>query len=101
MTSFGDSHLNQIQLFSTANKLKILIVQYCQRWINREKILLTLRDLDTNGSKIINENDIINYILMHGDINANKLLQKQRQRNLCIVLNNYHHMVFATNMEKK
>mmetsp|Transcript_70473 Transcript_70473/g.63282 ORF Transcript_70473/g.63282 Transcript_70473/m.63282 type:complete len:347 (+) Transcript_70473:1-1041(+) len=36
-----------------------------------KKVLLTaLRDLDMNGDGRVNENDIINYILMHGDINT-------------------------------
>merc|ERR1712154_447798 len=69
---FGDSHLNQINAFSTANKLqKILINSVLSEMDQKEKktLLTALRDVNMNGNGRINENDIINYVLMHDQLN--------------------------------
>lgn len=70
-TYFGALHLNHIQLFSTANKLqKVMINAVLMDMDKKEKQLLlkAVRDLNMNANKIINENDIINYILMHDEV---------------------------------
>merc|ERR1712154_605833 len=97
---FGDSHLNQINAFSTANKLqKILIDSVLSEMEQKEKktLLTALRDVNMNGNGIIDENDVINYVLMHDQWN------KETNTNLNVygICSKEENDIFSKNVMKK
>ena len=79
---FGDAYLQQIELFSTANKLQKILLNAVFTEMNKkekQKLLKTLRGLDKDGNGCLNKNDIINHILINGHMIGNELELKEQR----------------------